>query len=113
MPHGFEVTVKLAIVTAAALLMSGAQAAYALAQTSAGSVEQLIPAGALTGTAGALVWVVKQIVSGKLVHRDPAEATERLTRALESVTSLAERALEREQFWIDAARADRAKRDAS
>lgn len=47
---------------------------------------ELIPATALTGTSGALVWVVRQIVSGKLVHRDPASDAEENRKALEAST---------------------------
>lgn len=61
----------------------------------------IIPAAALTGTSGALVWVVKQIVSGNLVHRDPAAASAKLTDVVERNTAAIERAAEREQTLTD------------
>jgi predicted aconitase len=97
-----EVTVKLGIVVIGTMLGSISAYAVQLAQTaSADTVQQLIPAAALTGTSGALVWVVKQVVGGKLVHRDPAEASERLRVALERAAELLERAGEREDRLID------------
>lgn len=100
-------TVQVAIAAAFALIASVIVNVFALiAQTTAsGSAEtaqQLIPAAALTGTSAALVWVVKQIVSGNLVHRDPQndaannrKALEASTRALEASTRAIERLTER------------------
>lgn len=99
-----EVTVKLAIVVIGTMLVSISAHVAQLAQSAAASadtVQQLIPAAALTGTSGALVWVVKQVVGGKLVHRDPAEAIEQLRKTLDKSNDLLERAGERENRLIE------------
>ena len=93
---------KVALVTLAALTLAAIQAAWTLAVTAAGdggTIETVIPAAALTATSGALVWVVKQVVSGNLVHRDPAAATTKLAEALQQSNKIAERALERENVY--------------
>lgn len=96
-------TEQIGMTTAASLLLAAAVNVLALISqaadgASAETVQQLIPAAALTGTSGALVWVVKQIVSGNLVHRDPAsdatknrEALEAATRAIEASTRAIDR----------------------
>ena len=100
-------TAKVAYAAVASLTVSVATSAtLVLAQLdgSVGSndtVTTLIPAAALTTTSGALVWVVKQIVGGKLVHREPAEAQARLADSLKSVASLAEKSIEREKIYVD------------
>ena len=61
----------------------------------------VIPAAALTATSGALVWVVRQIVSGKLVHRDPTVASDELTKTLSAATAALEAGAEREKIVLD------------
>jgi hypothetical protein len=58
------------------------------------TLDTFISGGALTSTAGCLAWVVKQIVSGKLVHRDPETATRQLSEALQTTVGLADRLAE-------------------
>lgn len=61
----------------------------------------IIPAAALTGTSGALVWVVKQIVGGKLVHVDPAKAQADLKSALDRSSVALAAAADRERALHD------------
>lgn len=78
--------VKIAVAAAASMLMSAvASAAMLVAQidTSTSTITPVVSAAALTTTSGALVWIVKQIVSGNLVHRDPEAAQKALIEALE------------------------------
>lgn len=91
--------IKIALVAVVGLALAAGHwiwAGIGQATASPTSIENLIPAGALTGTAGALVWVVRQIVSGNLVHHEPLESFERMTEALERSNDIAARALERE-----------------
>lgn len=102
-------TVQVAVATAFALVASVAVNLIAVigqasATGSAEAAQQLIPAAALTATSGCLVWVVKQIVSGNLVHRDPANDAANNRRALEAST----RALEASSRAIDRLLAERA-----
>lgn len=103
----FAAPVALAWVTAAvSALATGVWGAVLFAQTSGGTsidAGTIIPAAALTGTSGALVWVVKQIVGGNLVHRDPERALEEVARATHAAAKaaaeaarVAEQSLERE-----------------
>lgn len=98
-------TVQVAIATVFALAASVIVNVWALigqatASGSAETAQQLIPAAALTGTSACLVWVVKQIVSGNLVHREPLadaannrKALEASTHAIEASTKAIERLL--------------------
>lgn len=96
------VTVRIGLVAAVTLVLNAAGWAYALvAQVSAdpaivGSPDTVVTATALTGTAGALVYVVRQMASGKLVHRDPATAEKALASALDRISKIAELSLKRE-----------------
>lgn len=63
------------------------------------AVTTVIPAAALTATSGALVWVVKLIARGDLVHRDPSTEARQLAEALERTVSVAERAMLREEAY--------------
>lgn len=96
------VTVKIGLVAAASLAMNAIGWAWAMiAQSDAiasGSPDTIVSATALTGTAGALVYVVRQMASGKLVHRDPATAEQQLSKALEKMTAVAESGQRREDM---------------
>lgn len=93
-------TVKVAYATVFTLGTTSVVSSAALfAQVSgdAGStVTTLIPATALTATSGALVWVVKQIAGGNLVHRDPAAAEAKLLAIAERLAKVAEDSVKRE-----------------
>lgn len=47
------------------------------------SADTLVPAGLTTMVTGALIWVMRRVASGELVHRDPQLAQEALTKALQ------------------------------
>lgn len=99
------VTVKVgfAIVASLAFNVVGWAGAviYQLAQVDATTVSDspvtVFSATALTGTAGVLGYVVRQMASGKLVHRDPATAEKRLVDALDRLTRITETSLKREE----------------
>ena len=55
---------------------------FAQADSSGLSAETLVPAGLTTMVTGALIWVMRRVASGELVHRDPQKATEALAAAL-------------------------------
>lgn len=90
--------IKFGLVTAftAALSAGGWLIALAQADLEGTAINTIIPATALTATTGALVWVVRQIISGTLVHRDPAKASEEMREALEASTKALEGAGRRE-----------------
>lgn len=97
-----KVPIRLGLVTIGALIMSMPPwvvrtVGPILGQVPADLPETTFAAAALTSTAGALVWVVKQVVSGKLVHRDPATATAKLADVLEESNRLQKEGLRREQ----------------
>ena len=91
--------VKFAYVAAASLIASiGGWLVTLNAQVEGNSAtETIIPAAALTATSGALVWVVKQIVGGSLVHRDPARAETVLAEAVTKLVEVHEASARREE----------------
>lgn len=96
------VAIKLAAVAAANLALAvGGWVTYLVAQETEVSAGTLLPAGALTATSGALVYVVRLIASGTLVHRDPAVASSRMIEVVERSNELQQRGLEREQLLTD------------
>lgn len=102
----FISSVKVGVAAIITLLGSaGGWGTILFAQTATDSggdpFSTIIPATALTGTSAALVWVVKQIVGGNLVHRDPAAASAKLTEVLARSNDLAEKSIEREKFLTD------------
>lgn len=83
------VTVEVALIAVCSLLASALLSVMAVVTQEPApldAAQQLIPAATLTATSGALVWVVRQIVSGNLVHRDPAGESKRNRDALEAST---------------------------
>lgn len=96
---GISASMKVAYAAAGTLTVSTVGWSSVLfAQDVGDPVGTVIPAAALTATSGALVWVVKQIVGGNLVHRDPAEAIAKLADALDRMNDIAEKGLEREKL---------------
>jgi C4-dicarboxylate-specific signal transduction histidine kinase len=67
----------------------------------------LAPATALTATSGALVYVVRLIASGRLVHRDSAAANDRLREALHDATEARKASARREDLLLEALTARR------
>ena len=59
----------------------------------------MISGAATTATATALVYVVRQIATGQLVHREPIAAESSLTALVDRVTDLAEQAHKREEQY--------------
>jgi len=86
-------TVKVAYAAITALVANIGFSSYSLfAQVDAGGgigAGTVVPATALTATSGALVWVVKQIAAGNLVHRDPAAAEAELAKAASELAEIA------------------------
>lgn len=103
---------KVAYAAAGTLVSSAGGWGYMLiAQTTGGggdAVSTIIPATALTATSGALVWVVKQIVAGSLVHRDPATAEIKLVEVVEKLATLTETGQRNEKVLHDLLIAERA-----
>lgn len=101
---GLAASVKVAWVAVGSLTLSaGGWVSVLAAETSNDSnvVESLIPASALSAVSAALVWVVRQIVSGQLVHRDPAQASEALADAVRASVEVGEKSLERERILTE------------
>lgn len=92
---GLVGSLVLAVVTAVAEL-------YAQA-TDGTDVGTFASAGALTTTAGALVWVIGLLASGRLVHRDPAKANKALEDQLAKVTDALDQAAKREDTFRELA----------
>lgn len=101
---------KLAYTTVGALtLAGGGWARTVFYQVSDGELSppsvfgEFAAAGALTATAAALVWVVRQIVTGALVHRDVtdlAKIAEAHSKALELVAQLVREGHDREKTFV-------------
>ena len=64
-----------------------------------GDTSLWISGAATTATASALVYVVRQIASGNLVHRAAAQAETQLTELVRVVTEVAEEGHQREQDY--------------
>ncbi|MEM9134272.1 MAG: hypothetical protein AAGE88_18130 [Actinomycetota bacterium] len=103
-PHHDPTVVKATVGAVGALVLSIGAWGYTWAAQALETdtfVDVLLPGSALTACAGALMWLVRLMASGQLVHRDTAEATAKLARALEQSNHIAERALDREEILTD------------
>lgn len=96
-------TAKVAVSTVAALVSMMATWVMFAAEAVGGGdlITTGIPAGAISICAGALVWVMKQVVSGTLVHRDPATAEKKLADTSDRLAQLLEESLKREAMLTD------------
>ncbi len=98
---GAASSLKIAYAAAGSLTASVGYAGWLTAQSATGigdvGASSVIPAAALTATSGALVYVVKKIAGGELVHRDPAAAEAELAKAAVELTKIAGDAIKREE----------------
>ncbi len=97
---GAAASLKIGYAAAGSLSAAAGYSAFMLAQTAGGGdlgASTVIPATALTATSGALVYVVKKIAGGELVHRDPAAAEAEAAKAAADLAAIAAAALKREE----------------
>lgn len=106
-------TIRTSLIAVATLTVLAAQHAAQLAADiieGAPPAGSILDAGVLTLVAGALVYVVRQFVSGNLVQRDPAAINAKLVEVIEQTNRLAERALERERLLTEIMLQERARK---
>lgn len=82
---------KVALVAGGSMAFTAISSAVMFIAQLDGSGESTVTtvstAGALTAAVGGLVYIVRLIVSGKLVHRDPEEANQKLQATIAGNTA--------------------------
>lgn len=91
----FVIGVGAAFIGAVSALISQVDAA------NTDNVGVIVTAVASTASAGALAYVVRQIIAGTLVHRDPASAETALRELTKKVADLVDQAHHRETDYRD------------